>query len=425
MRCFVAALAALALASCSDGGTDVTVATTPPISAPATTGVTNGAVATDAIISPPTGAEPAEPAGSATAGPTTAIASTPLGDPVVQLVQTDSATNPVDVAVRPGDSTLFVVQQGGQVIARRADTVDTVLDISDSIVAGGEQGLLGLAFHPTESFAYVNYTDRSGDTVIAEYAIDGNGVFDAGSARILLTIDQPYANHNGGEVLFGPDGMLYIGMGDGGAGGDPQRRALNLASPLGKILRIDVAPSDTAPYTIPADNPFVAVDGARGEIWSIGLRNPWRMSFDRATGDLWIADVGQNEWEEIDVAWAAGGGGRGMNFGWSAWEGNHRFNDDQLAEGATPPIFEYDHGDGCSVSGGVRYRGAAIPALIGWYVYSDYCSGQVRALKIEGQAVAKDLTLGQAASIAAVNEGPDGELLVLSLDGPILAVTPG
>ncbi|MDP9464569.1 MAG: PQQ-dependent sugar dehydrogenase, partial [Actinomycetota bacterium] len=363
---------------------------------------------------------------AATASPTTSIASAPQGDPVVQVVQVDSATNPVDVAVRAGDPTLYVVQQNGQVIAHRADTVETMLDVSDIIVAGGEQGLLGLAFHPTESFAYVNYTDRSGDTVIAEYTVDGNGVFDPGSARILLTIDQPYTNHNGGEVLFGPDGMLYIGTGDGGAGGDPERRALDVSSPLGKILRIDVTPSDTAPYTIPADNPFVAVDGARGEIWAIGMRNPWRMSFDRPTGDLWIADVGQNQWEEIDVAWAADGGGRGMNFGWSAFEGNHRFNDDQSPDGATPPIHEYEHvGEDCSVSGGVLYRGAAIPALVGWYVFADFCSGQVRALKIEGRAVSRQVALGRAPNISAINEGPDGELLVLSLNGPISAITPG
>ena len=180
------------------------------------------------------------------------------------------------------------------------------------------------------------------------------------------------------------------------------------------------------PYTVPPDNPFVGVDGARPEIWSVGLRNPWRFSFDRQTGDLWIADVGQNKWEEVDVAWAADGTGRGVNFGWSAWEATHRFNHDQSPDGATPPIFEYAHGDaGCSISGGVRYRGTAIPALVGWYVYGDYCAGQVRALKIESNAVAGELVLGQVPNISAVTEAPDGELLVLSVSGPIYAITPG
>ena len=220
--------------------------------------------------------------------------------------------------------------------------------------------------------------------------------------------------------------MLYIGTGDGGAGGDPDRRALNLTEWLGKILRIDPRPSDTAGYTVPPDNPFVDVEDARPEIWSIGLRNPWRFSFDRLTGDLWIADVGQNEWEEVDVGWAADGGGRGLNFGWSAWEGSHRYNDDQSPDGVTQPIHEYQHGEGgCSISGGVRYRGTAIPALVGWYVFGDYCSSAVRALKIDGTAVTNEVVIGQASGVSAISEGADGELFVVTLNGPIYAVTAG
>ncbi|HSB87563.1 MAG TPA: PQQ-dependent sugar dehydrogenase, partial [Ilumatobacteraceae bacterium] len=211
----------------------------------------------------------------------------------------------------------------------------------------------------------------------------------------------------------------------GGSGGDPERRALNVGEWLGKILRIDPHQGN-GPYTVPGDNPFVGVEGARPEIWSVGFRNPWRFNFDRETGDLWIADVGQNAWEEVDVAWAADGAGRGTNFGWSAFEGTHRYNEDQSPDGATPPVYEYPHGDaGCSISGGVRYRGKAIPALVGWYVFGDYCGGRVRALRIEGTAVTGELVLGEVADISAVTEAPDGELLVLSLSSGVYAIGPG
>lgn len=422
IRCYVAGALVMLAAGCADNssGVDVTI-------------VTASSTTPSATTAPAPGTTVASAESSSTIAPlstTTAVATTPtapLGDPTVTLTELGSFKQPVGMSWRPTDGTIYVVEQDGRVVIMNAGQPGVVaLDMTDLTGADGERGLLGLAVNAEGSLAYVDYTDNSGNTEIDEYAIATDGAFDPATRRKVLGFNQPYANHNGGEVLFGPDGMLYIGMGDGGGAGDPERRALNLESPLGKILRIDVTPPAAAPYTIPADNPFVAVDGARGEIWSIGLRNPWRFSFDRATDDLWIADVGQNQWEEIDVAWAAGGGGRGMNFGWSAWEGKHRFNDDQSPDGATPPIYEYEHGDaGCAVSGGVRYRGAAIPALIGWYVYADYCGGRVRALKIEGAAVANELTLGSASNIAAVTEGPDGELFVLSVDGPIYAVTPG
>jgi glucose/arabinose dehydrogenase len=227
-------------------------------------------------------------------------------------------------------------------------------------------------------------------------------------------------------VAFGADKMLYIGTGDGGSGGDPDRRALDMSEWLGKILRINPHESGGNAYTVPSDNPFVGVDGARPEIWSIGLRNPWRFSFDRATGDLWIADVGQGQWEEVDVGWAADGGGRGLNFGWSAFEGNHPFNADQSAEGTTAPIHEYEHvGQDCSISGSALYRGSAIPALVGWYVFADYCSGQVRALQIADRKVVKQVPLGLAASVTAISEGADGEIYVLDGLGPIYEITPG
>lgn len=321
----------------------------------------------------------------------------------------------------------YVVEQDGRVVMMSdGQPGDVALDMTDLTGASGERGLLGLALAPDGALAYVNYTNNDGDTRIDEYAVAADGMFDPSTRREVLAFDQPYPNHNGGGLVFGVDGMLYIGTGDGGSGGDPDRRALDLSELHGKMLRIDPRPSADAAYTVPADNPFVDVEGARPEIWSIGLRNPWRFTFDRSTGDLWIADVGQNEWEEVHVAWASEGGGRGANFGWSAWEGNHRFNDDQSPDGAVPPIFEYDHdGGACSISGGVRYRGTAIPALVGWYVFADYCNGEVAALQIADKALVKDLSLGQVDSVTAVNEGPDGELFVVSLDGPIYAITPG
>ena len=334
--------------------------------------------------------------------------------------------SPVDLAWRAGDDNLYVVLQGGSIVPLRDGVAGApVLDISGSITSGGEQGLLGLAFHPTKPLAYVNYTNGDGDTVIAEYAVASDGTFDPASARKLLTIDQPYRNHNGGNVQFGPDGLLYIGMGDGGSANDPERRALNVSVLLGKILRIDPTPDGDQPYTIPADNPFVGVDGARPEVWSVGVRNPWRFTFDSATGDLWIGDVGQGEWEEIDLARAVDGGGRGLNFGWSAFEGTHRFNSDQAEDGVTMPIFEYQHGEaGCSVSGGDVYHGGDVPSLVGWYVFSDYCSGIVTALQQTDGALTGRVVLGTVSGVSAIRTGPDGQLYVLSLnDNAIYRIT--
>ena len=350
----------------------------------------------------------------------------PTADAVVFTPYADGFVDPVDLAWRSGDPAVYVVQQNG-LIAPVLDGVvgDTVLDLADTVSYGGEQGLLGLAFHPTEALAYVNYT-REGDgaTVIAQYAVGDDGVFDPTSAREVLVIDQPYPNHNGGDLTFGPDGFLYIGTGDGGAGGDPERRATNVGELLGKMLRIDPTPDGAEPYSIPADNPFVGVDGARPEIWSVGLRNPWRFNFDSATGDLWIGDVGQGEWEEIDLVRAVDGAGRGVNFGWSAWEGTHRFNVDESSEGTTFPIFEYQHGAlGCSVSGGDVYRGSAVPSLVGWYLFSDYCSGLITAMRATDGVLDGQLQLGTLPAVSAISSGPDGELYVLSLgDGTVYRI---
>ena len=401
-------------------GPAVTFATQPPNDEPTSTDATT-APSTEPDATEPDATEPDATEPDATEPDATDV---PVGDPVIVLQTVATASAPVDLAWRTGDDTMFVVEQDGLVRPLRDGAVgDPVLDMTALTSADGEQGLLGLTFSTDGSTAYLDHTDDDGDTHIVEYAVADDGTFDPGSRRELLVIDQPYGNHNGGNVTIGPDGLLWIGMGDGGSADDPERRALNVASLLGKILRIDPTPSGDAEYTVPADNPFVGVAGARPEIWSVGLRNPWRFSFDPQTGDLWIADVGQNEVEEIDVAWAADGAGRGLNFGWSAWEGTNRFNDDQPGDGVTLPVYEYPHGDeGCSVSGGAVYRGTAVPALTGWYVFADYCSGRITGLRMSGRELAAVAPLGELGAVTAVRAGPDGELYVLSAAGDIARI---
>lgn len=412
----VAAMAALALAAC--GGDSIQPAPTGPEVTFSST--TAPASSSTAVTSPTDGTAP-------TATPTTAA----LGDPSVQLTQVFGTTGALDLAIRPDDTALYVVRQNGDIV--RVDPADgnatPALDMTDLTEGGGERGLLGLAFHPSEPLAYVNYTRASdGATVIDEYRVGDDGVFDAGTRREVLTIAQPFANHNGGGLAFGPDGLLYIGTGDGGSADDPQRVSLNVSSLLGKMLRIDPRQSGSDPYLVPADNPFVGVAGARAEIWGVGLRNPWRFTFDGPTGDLWIADVGQNRLEELNRSTADSSGrnaGRGVNYGWSAFEGSDRFNDDQSPDGATPPLYEYPHGDrGCSVSGGAVYRGTAIPALQGWFVYGDYCSGRVSGLRLDGGAVVQELDLGSIDDAVAVKPGPDGELYAISLSQGVFRIAP-
>ena len=288
-----------------------------------------------------------------------------------------------------GSSRLFVVQQSGQIMVARDGAVlgEPFLDISDrtslprSGNAYGERGLLGLAFHPQfvqNGFFYVNYTDRNGDTNISRFQVrpDNPDQADPGSEKRLLFVAQPYPNHNGGMLEFGPDGFLYIGLGDGGSGGDPHGNGQSNETLLGKILRIDVDGGD--PYGIPADNPF-ANGGGLPEIWANGLRNPWRFAFDRLTHDLYIADVGQNQWEEVDFLPAGSPGG--ANFGWNYYEATHPYEGQPPSDKVfVQPVAEYSHGPSCSITGGYVYRGMNLPAWQGVYLYGDYCSGLVWGL---------------------------------------------
>jgi len=329
------------------------------------------------------------------------------------------------MATRPADDAIYVTEKAGRVLqiaggqgegATPRTTNPVVLDVSGEVSNGGEQGLLGLTFSPDGAKLYVDFTDRSGDTRVVEYAF-ADGRADPASKRQLLFVDQPFANHNGGQVVFGPDGKLYIGLGDGGSQRDPQNNGQSLETLLGKILRIDPRPSGDRPYTVPPDNPFVERPGARPEIFAFGLRNPWRFSWDRQTGDLWIADVGEASWEEIDFLPA--GRTSGANLGWSLMDSRHELKG-KNPEGAILPIHEYDHDDGsCSVTGGYAYRGNRIPALRGAYVFADYCTGVVRALVQRAGKVVDERTLdvGGRMLIQSFGEDAAGELYLLSTTG--------
>ena len=337
----------------------------------------------------------------------------------ITLTQVVTGLNQPTTIANAGDLRLFITQQPGRiaVLQSGATSVDATpfLDVSSLVSCCDERGLLGLAFHPhyrDNGFFYIDYTRASdGATVIARYSVsvtDPNRA-DPLSARILLTIAQPFSNHNGGELQFGPDRFLYIGMGDGGSAGDPGNRAQDLTQLLGKILRIDV--DNGSPYAIPQSNPFVARSGARGEIWAYGMRNPWRFSFDRSNGDLWIADVGQGSWEEIDLQPSTSIGGE--NYGWRKMEGTHCFNPATNCRDATMtlPIFEYDHNNNrCSITGGYRYRGSRSSRLQGTYLYADWCSGTIWGLsESEGTWVSRVLAQ-TALGITTFGEDINGEL---------------
>lgn len=372
--------------------------------------------------------------------PVTTLAG-PLPDLDVRLIELGTYDRPVDATTDEGDRRLFVVQQGGTIVAADDESDEVIFDISTVDGAtftddGNEQGLLGLAFHPVENLAYVDFTDGDGNTVVAEFAFDPvTYEFDPASYRELLTVDQPFTNHNGGDLEFGPDGFLYISLGDGGSADDPNRSALDLSTRLGKILRIDPTPSGDSPFTVPADNPFVDTSGADPTIWARGLRNPWRFSFDPLTGDLWIADVGQGQFEEVDLAPATDGrdAGKGLSFGWSAFEANEAFNFDQAAAGHTAPVTAYPHtDDNCSVSGGVVARDSPYADLDGWYVYGDYCSGRLWALDTTSVSLGPDgptgtpriIEIGAVPALASVTAGPFGDIYAISNAGQLFRLAP-
>jgi glucose/arabinose dehydrogenase len=317
-----------------------------------------------------------------------------------------------------------VVEQGGRIVILTGGQLNTspFLDIGEKLSTGGERGLLGLAFHPrysTNGRFFVNYTRaEDGATVIAEYRVSPDRDKAAPHEKIRLVVPQPYRNHNGGMIAFGPDAMLYIGMGDGGSGGDPENRAQNREELLGKFLRIDMDGLDgPEPYRIPTDNPFVGRQG-KPEIFALGLRNPWRFSFDRQTGELWAGDVGQNKWEEIDVI------AKGKNYGWRLLEGTHCFNpatDCQQTPNLVGPLTEYPHEQGrCSVTGGYVYRGTRIPALGGTYLFGDYCSGEIWGYR-NGQT---SLLLDTDLQISSFGEDGEGELYVIGHQGSIMKIVP-
>ena len=344
----------------------------------------------------------------------------------IRLEQVASLEQPLAMAVREGDSALYVAQKTGKVVAIRAGrTVDKVpvLDLSNEVSLGGEQGLLGLAFAPGGRELYVNYTDTNGDTHVTGFAMQGDRA-DPATRRDILVVEQPYSNHNGGNLVFGPDGFLFIGLGDGGSGGDPLGNGQSLSTLLGKMLRIDPQLSGEAPFRVPADNPFVGRADARPAIWAYGLRNPWRYSFDRKTGDLWIGDVGQTEWEEVDVQPARSSGGE--NYGWNILEGSHPFFGDELPDGVAP-IYEYSHAEGgCTVIGGYVYRGEAIPELSGAYLFGDLCIGEIEALRFENGRVTGHRALGPVVeNLSSFGEDADGELYAMSLSGGVYRIAAG
>jgi len=358
--------------------------------------------------------------------------------PGVSLQQVANSLGPVTSIANAGDGRLFLTTQTGRILIVENGTPRSqpFLDIRDRITTGGERGLLSVAFHPRyaeNGFFFVDYTNLQGNTVIARYQVSAANPdqADPASERILLTIEQPYSNHNGGELQFGPDGYLYIGMGDGGSGFDPQCRAQNPDTLLGKLLRIDVDQNVANPpyYGIPASNPFRGPGAPLDEVWASGVRNPWRFSFDRATGDLWIADVGQGRREEIDFQPASSRGGE--NYGWKVMEGTVCSSRDACPASTpacdsaafTPPVLEYDHGPHCSVTGGYVYRGSGAAQLRGSYVFGDLCSGVLWVAARQGNGFTVRAIPGQVPQLTTFGEDRNGELYAANGTGQLFRFT--
>ncbi len=399
--------------------------TTPPVS------VSSEAPSATPNLAPSASATASGPAASASANPPGSF--DPTGIDLDVKVVVEGLAAPVDVtSAGDGSGRLFVVEQGGRIriVKDGVLVARPFLDIADRITSGGERGLLGLAFHPdfpTDPRFFVNYTDLKGNTVVAQFSVDPTDpdLADPAGGLKVLGFDQPFPNHNGGGVVFGPDGMLYVAAGDGGSAGDPQGNGQRLDTDLAKILRIDIdGNSASTPYVVPPDNPFITTAGARPEIWLTGLRNPWRIRFDGATGDLWIGDVGQGAWEEIDVARAGVGG---LNYGWNTMEGFHCFNPSSGCDqtGLTLPLAEYGHDLGCAVIGGVVVRNPNQPAIDGGYVFSDECSGNLWLMNPSGTGRREPVLVSKSgASISAINDDEDGNVLATDVvNGQLLAIT--
>lgn len=393
------------------------IAACDPATSPSPSGTADATVTPTSVITPT---------------PTPAVSLEPVAEVGLEVVVSGLAS-PLDVdPARDGTGRLFVAEQDGRIriVAGGVLAEEPHLDIAERISAGGEQGLLGIALHPdypADPRIFVDYTDLDGNTVVSSFeaSLDADAA-DPESERIILQVDQPYPNHNGGALAFGPDGMLYVSLGDGGGGGDPEGAGQRLDTLLAKILRLDIdVPADQTPgYDIPEDNPWAeGADGARREIWLTGLRNPWRMRFDRATGDLWIGDVGQGEWEEVDVARNGVGG---LDFGWNVMEGAHCYNADTCdREGLTLPVSEYEHGLGCAVIGGVVMHDPTEPELDGHYLFGDECSGNLFTIDPTRDALQQPtLVLESDRSISAIATDADGAVLLTDLGaGEILRVT--
>jgi len=417
------ATAVLLVAGCSSDGDAEPRAT----ATTTTAGATADASASASPDASRTAAASASPTASASVGPLTADAIR-----FVPALEGRVFDRPVEFGAYPPGSgadtgaSVYVVEQDGVVLGFHAGTEQTLLDLRSRVSRdGNEEGLLSFALDPefTENghvWLYYSVAGGARRTRLARFTADLNagGVIAPTSELVVLEQPQPYSNHNGGAIRFGPDGLLYLGFGDGGSGGDPGGNGQNLATLLGSIVRIDVRnASAQTPYAVPADNPFVDEAGARPEIWAYGVRNPWRMSFDPATDALWLADVGQDAWEEIDVV------ERGGNYGWNRTEGFACFSPSSGCDraGLTDPIAAYSHDAGCSVSGGYVYRGATVPALAGHYVYGDFCAGALWAIDVgkRGEPIALGSVGGE---ISAFGVDAAGELFVLVFGGPILQI---
>ena len=420
-------LAALTLAACQSA--TPTPAATVPVETLAPTETLPSATEIPPATRPPATGAAATPEPETTATPAPTATPVPVTFPPRVAIEPFAALpEEITYLTHAGDGSgrIFLVSKAGRIwVVEDGDIRRTpFLDISDIVdSAQSERGLLSVAFDP--DFAnngefYVNFSSKQGDgdTVIVRYRTEDFQTADPATGVEVLRIDQPAANHNGGQLQFGPDGYLYIGMGDGGAAGDPWDNAENLQVLLGKMLRIKVSGEET--YAIPATNPFLGQDDVRPEIWAYGLRNPWRFSFDRATGDLYIADVGQNLWEEIDFQPADSPGGE--HYGWNTMEGNHCFDPPEGCDtsGKVLPVWEYQHPEGCSVTGGYVYRGETFPQLQGIYFYADFCSGRIYALQRDANGVWQSQpVLETGLNIASFGEDEAGELYVLDLGGEV------